>query len=54
MEVVDIWPGKDVSVRIGHTPGAWDCPCSPWVKTDMDIAPSGLRTVRHVAFDDQD
>lgn len=40
MEVVDIWP-KGVTPQ-GHTPGAWDCPCGPWILT-MD----GRRTIRH-------
>lgn len=40
MEVVDIWP-KGVEPQ-GHTPGAWDCPCRPWILT-MD----GRRTIRH-------
>jgi hypothetical protein len=49
MDVEDIWTAVDD--RIGHLPGAWDCPCGPWVLTDMDIPPTGLRTVRHVALD---
>lgn len=45
MRIEDIWSG--VTDRSGHVPKAWDCPCEPWVKTDMDV---GLRTVRHVEF----
>lgn len=36
MKFVDEWPGNDVADQIGHTPGAWDCPCGPWVRTDAD------------------
>lgn len=50
MDVEDIWTG--VEDRSGHTPGAWDCPCDPWVLTDMDIPPTGLRTVRHVDLEE--
>jgi hypothetical protein len=49
MEIVDIWDAVD---RAGHIPGAWDCPCYPWVKTDMDLGASGIRTVRHVDMPD--
>lgn len=34
----------------GHAAGCWDCPCEPWVLTDMD---EGIRTVRHNAHDSQ-
>lgn len=46
MRVEDIWSGD----HAGHVPGAWDCPCGPWVLTDMDLEEAGLRTVRHVSF----
>lgn len=52
MDVEDIWTG--VNDRMAHVPQAWDCPCSPWVRTDMDIPPAGLRTVRHVPFINDD
>lgn len=41
-DVVDIWPSEN---RAGHVPGAWDCPCGPWVLTTME---EHIRTVRHV------
>jgi hypothetical protein len=50
MKVTDIWPGNDIADQIGHAAGAWDCPCGPWVLTDMDEGDEGVRTVRHVAF----
>lgn len=31
----------------GHVPGDWDCPCGPFVTTDVE---AGLRIVRHVAL----
>lgn len=49
MRIEDIWTG--IENRDGHVPKAWDCPCGPWLLTDMSIPPNGLRTVRHVALD---
>lgn len=50
MEFIDFWPGPDIADRIGHAPGAWDCPCGPWIHTDMDAGEHGQRTIRHVDF----
>lgn len=49
MRIEDLW--YMVDDHAGHVPGAWDCPCNPWVKTDMDV---DLRTVRHMPFNDED
>lgn len=52
MRFVDEWVGPDVANRLGHTPGAWDCPCGPWVNTnaDSDDPDEQVRTIRHVAL----
>lgn len=49
MRVNDIWWG--IRDKDRHVAGAWDCPCGPWVKTEMDDGDVGLRTVRHVPFE---
>lgn len=48
MILLDDW--SDVRSRDGHTPGAWDCPCGPWVRTDVPDDPQApiTRSVRHV------
>lgn len=49
MRFVDEWPGPDIADRIGHTPGAGDCPCGPWVTdADSDNPDEQVRNIRHV------
>lgn len=50
---IDDW--SQTSTRDGHVPGAWDCPCGPWVRTDIsdDDSRPDTRSVRHVEFGDR-
>lgn len=41
LETRDVW----LTDPAGHKPGAFDCPCGPFVSTDVD---AGVRVVRHI------